>query len=56
MKTITVEFSARFTAKVQVDDDASPSDVADAIADIDIPENAQCTYIADSFEPDDLGE
>lgn len=51
MKKITVEFEARCQATLEVPDDATEEDIQDAVADIDIPENDECKYIADTFEP-----
>ena len=56
MKELTVEFTARFKAIIQVEDDASDEDIHDAICDVDVPENDQCKYIPDTFEPNDPEE
>lgn len=50
-KTLVVTFTATFKAKVCVPDNATQSDIDDAVADIDIPENDQCEYVPDTFEP-----
>jgi len=52
MKKITVQFEARFQATLEVPDDATEEDIQDAVADIDIPENDECKYVADTFDPD----
>ena len=56
MKKLTVEFEARFKATIEVDDEATEEEIHDAVCDIDIPENNQCKYVSDSFEPDEPEE
>lgn len=45
---IKVKFTATFEAVIDVSD---KKDVDSAISNIDIPENEQCSYVEDSFEP-----
>lgn len=48
MKTYTVRFTVAYETIIVVPEGTS---VDDAVSDIDIPENATCTYVDDSFEP-----
>lgn len=46
-RELTVVFTASFTTKIKVEDGES---VADALSEIDIPENATCEYNGESFQ------
>ena len=48
MKEYEVTFSVEMKARVTIEGD---EDLDDAISDIDIPENDQCKYVENSFEP-----
>lgn len=52
MLQLSVEFTARFEAKIELPDDYTEDELATAIADIDIPENGQCEYCFASFKVD----
>jgi hypothetical protein len=47
-----VQFEARFRVKVK----CKPEDLADTIADLNIPEDSETKYIEDSFEIFDIEE
>jgi len=51
MKYYKVKFAAKFEATVEVEEGES---LEDAISDIDIPENAQCRYEPETFEPSNI--
>lgn len=46
-RELIVTFTATFKTKIIVVDDDG---IADALTDIDIPENDACKYVGDSFE------
>lgn len=48
MKEFNVPFTVKMKARIRLEDGES---LEDAISDIDIPENHQCFYVQDSFEP-----
>ena len=48
MREFSVPFTVRMKARIRLEDGEN---LEDAISDIDIPENHQCFYVVDSFEP-----
>jgi hypothetical protein len=50
-KKIIVEYTARFQSIIEVDENATPDDILEAMTDIDIPENEGSEYVGDTFEP-----
>ena len=46
----TVQFEARFKVKVK----CKPEDLADTIADLNIPEDSETKYVEDTFEIFDI--
>lgn len=48
----TVYFTAQFKTQIELNNFLDDDELDDTLADIDIPETKNCTYISDSFEVD----
>ena len=48
-KKVKVRFSVEYDAEIEVPVTATKLEVEDALADLDIPDIACCTYVSDSF-------
>jgi len=53
MTKMTIRFSAWFNATIEVEDPSNLQEIENAISGIDIPENEQCKYAVNSFNPED---
>lgn len=58
MKKVTVRYTATFQATIEVKDDATPREIGEELANLNIPEDDLSKYVSDSFEPitDDDGD
>lgn len=51
MKKVNCRFTASFDVTMEVPDNATPEEIGEELANIEIPENDLCRYLQDSFEP-----
>jgi hypothetical protein len=55
MKTVKVRYSVMFEATIEVPNDATPRQIGEELANIDIPEDELSKYVEDTFEPETDG-
>lgn len=51
MKKVRVRFTATFETVLEVPDNATPQHIGELLADVNIPETDEVTYVEDTFEP-----